>query len=277
MQIILVKIMKIKELKIIINYIINNFDSTKIRVDKYIFNNAEKLIEELNLNYSTSKLLDELGDISNKEYNKFIERFDLILKKKGAKARVNISKDGIFPEIELSEFGKKINTGERKSIIKLLNKLDDLDDYKKGIKYEEFCSLFLRDIGFETKLTPQSNDEGIDILGKFNVFNDNNLFQNYFYTQGYLLVQAKYYSKKVDIPIIRNLIGNSLLIKFENNEVNISHSPTILLCISHSGFTKRAYKFSKANNISLITSNDIADLICTIENSKRLKCLNYIK
>jgi len=158
-----------------------------------------------------------------------------------------------------------------KEVVSLINKFDS--EQNKGVVFEDFCKLFLEDLGINCKSTARTNDKGIDILGSFNVKLSEEIGDLVFNEEIYLLIQTKYFNKKIDTPVIRKLVGDSLFIRFDELEyIEIRHNAFHLIVFSHQGFTEPAIKFAKKNKIKLFDSTNIAHIISE-KPEKDWKCL----
>lgn len=234
--------------KVIIDVIITNFDVDEIDdlVDKYSDTNTQYF----------KRLIQSIIRINeNNNFQKIIleERYD-----------------GYYIEQKLKDI---LVSKKYKDVIKFIESFDSPSVKNKGILYENFCRVFLNDLGINSKLTPVSNDKGIDILGSFNTNLPDEIGKLVFNEEIYLLVQTKYFKTKIDTPVIRKLVGDSLFIRFDELEyAEIKHNAFHLIVFSHNGFTQPAIKFGKKNKIKLFDSVKIAHIIAEKPN-KIWNCL----
>lgn len=172
-----------------------------------------------------------------------------------------------------------VKTNENESItskyeeaIKIIKQIEKSKN--KGRTYENFCKLFLSDLGINSKVTRASNDKGIDILGSYRVDFPDFITKLIFNEDIYLLIQTKFYNKPIDTPVIRKLVGDSLFIRFDELDyVDIRHNAFHLIVFSHNGFTQPAKDFALKNKIMIFDSTQLAHIISEDPN-KDWKCLN---
>lgn len=187
-------------------------------------------------------------------------------------SRVNIKFRNGFYYISLSDYAKN---SDCKLVDKYVSKLDALcisDRQDKGLKYEQFCQKWLQEYCAEVKLTPKSNDKGIDIIGKIAAETSFDELKN---IQIQLLVQVKLYKNRVDVPVIRHLIGDSMFLSFAKEECSI-FKPTLLCVVSHCGFSKMAIDFARDNHIFLLDSKKMIKLLEKRGPLKKFECIKYL-
>ncbi|KFF24115.1 hypothetical protein [Chryseobacterium vrystaatense] len=163
-----------------------------------------KIIEDLIVDISyrsisnaeiREKVIDEYADIKSKTFKKLIKHIE----------SVNLS-NSYFQKIILEEkidgyYVEKCKHSPSHSIkyneaITLINEFENQQN--KGVIYEEFCKIFLEDLGINCNLTANTNDKGIDILGSFKVKLSEEIGDLVFNEEIYLLIQTKYFNKKID-------------------------------------------------------------------------------
>lgn len=149
-----------------------------------------------------------------------------------------------------------------------------MSEKEKGDFYENFCTHFLRDIGVDCNTTSSSGDGGIDIIGKVTFDTGNKLFNHILSTEAILLAQSKCYENKVDTPVIRKIIGDSLFYKF--GQFDGPKNPLYLIVFSHKGFTDKAKQFAKENMVVTIDSETIIDIACNHSNIEQMACIDYL-
>lgn len=268
---------KIKTQKSIINYIINNFNCPILRIDQYLMNFAEDITKNLKLEIDADDIVYELGDIHNISSNHFIKLLQKEIKNRETRSRIICEYRTPFYYIKLSEYGEIINPDIR---IKIESKLSIFKSiYNKGYKFQKFCALFLSDIGIHSIISKNTNDNGIDIIGK-DKMKSHNYFQKYFYSikDQFVLSQVKCHQRKINATVIESLIKDSFKLRFKEDEkFFIGSNPAILIVFSYAGFNQCAITYAKKYGVCLISSDDIIDLLCCIKNSENLKCIKYIE
>ncbi|WP_269052345.1 restriction endonuclease [Sporosarcina sp. G11-34] len=149
------------------------------------------------------------------------------------------------------------------------------DCIKYAEHYEEFCSLFLQDYGLILlERTKRNRDYGIDILCTSRQ-HENDYLGIYSID---VLCQVKFYTTPVDQPVVRAIIGDSLLISFEPEIYpHITHSPKKLMVISHKGFTKGAELLAKKSGISVVDTQWMIKWIASKTNFNEMKCVKYLR
>lgn len=267
-----------RKINLISTYIFENFSNGKIRLIEYL----SQIVDLLALNNIVNLSTEEIDELCCVESNSFIQtakRLMYMSNEKKYNSTINITYS-IDYYIENTTFGLKRLIAERELYLSILNKISSLPRKEKGDIFEKVCSLFLEDIGVESRVTSSTGDEGIDILGVVNTNVSNPFFKYVFDGKVYLLAQVKYYDeyKKVDTPVIRHLIGDSSFYKYNvyNNEIRIGNKPLYLVIFSYNGFTKPAEAFAKSNNVVALNGHELIDIICNFESSSDFKSINYL-
>lgn len=268
---------KIKTQKSIINYIINNFNCPMLRIDKYLMNYAEEITKKLELEIDADDIVYELGDIHNINSNHFIKLLQKEIKNREPRSRIIFQYKTPFYYIKLSQYGKIVNSDIRIKIERKLNIFKTI--YNKGYKFQKFCAFFLSDIGAYSIISKNTNDNGIDIIGR-NKMKLDNYFQKYFYyiEDQFVLSQVKCHQRKINVNVIKTLIKDSFKLRFKEDEkFFIGSNPAILIVFSYTGFSQCAITYAKKYGVCLISGDDIIDLLCCIKNLENLKCIKYIE
>lgn len=265
---------KKREIRKLTDYIIENFKYDKIKLENYLLDNLQQWISILP-HYSEEEIFDRISDDgldkifkTGKEY---LKKFTL--------PKINFKDEYGVYIIKTTKFGEKVDMSNKKILLKKINEIKKLSN--KGDYYEEFCSLFLEDFGFDAATT-EHQDNGIDIIAMIkNKFQEKPINEILKDKNIYLLGQAKYLNKPVDIPVIRSLIGDSIFYSFSpntislsgktNEEIKINNSPNYLCVFSHNGFTSSAKRFAKKHGVVLFTSNQLIDIICSYKEEDNLK------
>lgn len=239
------------------------------------FTKVEDIVLEMSYDLITDattreKVIDEYADSGTKTFSKLINHIKYVNDSNQLFQKLILEEriDGCYL---LKQEENQTHSAKYKEVITLINNIDKQKN--KGVIYEEFCKLFLKDLGIHCKLTPKSNDKGIDILGSFKATFPEEITDLVFNEKIYLLVQTKYFNKKIDTPVIRKLVGDSLFIRFDELEyIEIRHNAFHLIVFSHLGFTDPAIKFAERNKIKLFDSTKIAHIISE-KPSKNWSCL----
>lgn len=244
---------------------IGNLRIDKVIIDVVINNFAEEEIDDL---------IDKYSDTSTQYFRKLIQGINTTNNNNNfQKIILEERYDGFYIEQKLKD---KLVTEKYKEVIQFIEKIGNPDVRNKGILYERFCKTFLNDLGICSELTKASNDKGIDILGSFKANLPDEIGKLVFNDDIYLLIQTKYFKTKIDTPVIRKLVGDSLFIRFDELEyVEIKHNAFHLIVFSHNGFTIPAIKFAERNKIKLFDSVKIAHIISERPN-KNWKCLSIM-
>jgi HJR/Mrr/RecB family endonuclease len=240
----------------IVNLIISYNWSGPIIIEDVILDLSYKLIKDVEIR---EKIIDEYADAKTKTFQKLIKQIESVNKSNISFQKIILEEriDGYYIEKQKEN---PAHSEKYNEVIELINNFDS--HKKKGVFYEEFCKLFLEDLGIKCDLTPKTNDKGIDILGCFKVKLSEEIGDLVFNEEIYLLIQTKYFNKKIDTPVIRKLVGDSLFIRFDELEyVEIRHNAFHLIVFSHLGFTEPAMKFAERNKIKLFDSSNIAHII----------------
>ena len=197
----------------------------------------------------------------------------------------SLNEENLFKKIHVEEkydgyYVEKISNDELVSqkYKEVCHVIDQIElQTNKGKLFEDFCKIFVSDLGINTKVTRASNDKGIDVVGNYKVDFPKNITKLIFSDDIYLLIQTKFYNKPIDTPVIRKLVGDSLFIRFDDLDyVDIRHNAFHLIVFSHKGFTLPARNFAKKNKIMIFDSMQIAHIIS--EDPKNdWKCLQLFK
>ena len=109
-------------------------------------------------------------------------------------------------------------------------------NYKKGIIYEHHCMEILKQNGWHVKETPNSGDQGVDLIASIDNMR--------------ICIQCKNHKK---------VIGNRAVQEVSAGKLYWRGTHAVL--VSKSGFTKSAQKLAKANKVKLIKENELKDLV----------------
>ncbi len=109
------------------------------------------------------------------------------------------------------------------------------ESYKKGIKFEYHCMKILKDNGWEVKETPNTGDQGVDIIASINDLR--------------ICIQCKDHEKAIGNKAVQEISAGKLYWK-----------GTHAIIVSKSGFTKSAHQLAKSNKVRLINEFQLKDL-----------------
>lgn len=258
--------------KKILSFIQENFHADDEReLADFINENVEDILEYCSVKednkdsfiddycYNSSPKLEELAkELSENNIEEF--------------SRINILLRNGFYYITLSDYARNRDCKLVDNYVAILDELCVSERQDKGLIYEQFCQKWLQEYCDEVKLTPKSNDKGIDIIGKMVAVTSFNELKN---IQVQLLVQVKFYKNRVDVPVMRHLIGDSIFLSFAKEECSI-FKPTLLCVISHCGFSKMAINFANDNHIFLLESKKMISLLEKKGHLNEFECIKYL-
>ena len=149
-------------------------------------------------------------------------------------------------EDEILGTKRKLNTTDwyvfiasliEKTCFKLSNntKIDSNINYKKGLKFENFCLQKLESQGWEVKQTPASGDQGVDLIASINDLR--------------LCIQCKDHQKAIGNKAVQEVYAGK---KYWLG--------THAILISKSGFTKSAQKLASSSNVILLNDFEIENI-----------------
>ena len=109
------------------------------------------------------------------------------------------------------------------------------ESYKKGIRFENHCMQILKQNGWEVKETPNTGDQGVDLIASINDLR--------------ICIQCKYHEKAIGNKAVQEISAGKLFWK-----------GTHAILVSKSGFTKSAQQLAKSNKVKLINEFQLKDL-----------------
>ena len=109
------------------------------------------------------------------------------------------------------------------------------ESYKKGVKFENYCMKILKEHGWEVKETPNTGDQGVDLIASINDLR--------------ICIQCKDHEKTIGNKAVQEISAGKSFWK-----------GTHAILVSKSGFTKSAQKLAKSNKVSLINEYQLKDL-----------------
>lgn len=134
--------------------------------------------------------------------------------------------------------GEEIN----KIVSDLFEKIEDAGDIKKGYAFEKVCEVALSFLWDSCSRVGESGDGGIDIICK----SSSGIYEGLEITQ---VVQCKYYSERLDAPIVRKLLGDVMVHIFEDSNIAM---PILPILITNNGFTKQANEIAATYGIKTL-------------------------
>lgn len=268
--------MKIVEIKKIADFIYLNFTDDLVLLVDWLYSNIDSF-----KTYSEQErelILEQLGDQQHKDHERLISALEKKVKTAEPSNRIDLLREVDGAYLKLSKLGENVNSTLEQEIFVGLEKIAKLGNMEKGIFFEKFCANFLCDLGLDAEVTRATNDKGIDIKASYHTNLEEELSSFVFDDKIYLLAQAKFLSSKVDTPVIRALVGDSILLKFNDVEyVEISHNAVHLMVFSHSGFTDEARKFARKHKIKLIETHQLVSIIAASNIAGTWRCVYCLR
>ena len=145
---------------------------------------------------------------------------------------------GTIRKLETEDWFVFIASQIEKSCLKLIEnnyskKINE--SYKKGIKFEIYCKEILKQNGWVVKETPNTGDQGVDLIASINDLR--------------VCIQCKDHIKAIGNNAVQEISAGTLFWK-----------GTHAILVSKSGFTKQAKKLAKANKVKLINEFQLENL-----------------
>ena len=109
------------------------------------------------------------------------------------------------------------------------------ENYKKGIRFENKCKEILKQNGWKVKETPNTGDQGVDLIASIDNLR--------------ICIQCKNHKK---------VIGNKAVQEISAGRLYWGGTHAVLVSIS--GFTKSAQKLARANKVKLLNDYELKDL-----------------
>lgn len=104
-----------------------------------------------------------------------------------------------------------------------------------GQDYEQYCGKILNDMGWKVQLTNKTNDQGVDIIGKFE--------------DKVCCFQCKRYSNPVGNKAVQEIFAGKAF-----------YNGTHAIVVSNAGFTKSAETLASSLGVILISDNELKNL-----------------
>ena len=197
---------------------------------------------ELNIKNGSKKFKEGIPYFWEKVIIKKFESPDLFFDKWRSYVLVNPTIDdeilGQRRELKIDDWFVFIASQIEKSCLKILknNSLKKSNEnYNKGINFENNCMDILKNSGWKVKETPNSGDQGVDLIASIDGLR--------------VCIQCKNHEKAIGNKAVQEISAGKLYWK-----------GTHAVLVSKSGFTKAAQKLAKANNVELIHESELKDL-----------------
>ena len=145
---------------------------------------------------------------------------------------------GITRKLETEDWFVFIASQIEKSCINLIknNYSKTINEsYKKGVKFENHCKEILKQNGWEVKETPNTGDQGVDLIASINDLR--------------ICIQCKDHEKAIGNKAVQEISAGKLFWK-----------GTHAILVSKSGFTKSAHQLAKSNKVRLFNEYQLKDL-----------------
>ena len=258
--------------------------SDSVELCEFISSNIESIKQSLDITEDDYELVsNRFTDSMDEEYEFFATVFAKLCEGPNNRLKVSVIEGSYF--VGLNDYARNTDQKLIDRYFEVLQLLCD-SEYKESpfykdfpLYYEEFCKKWFEYFCREVKTTPVTNDKGIDLLG---VISDSKIISSIAKDlEVSFIAQIKLYASPVDTSVVRKILGDALLLTFDNslesvcNEVNV-FSPTIIFVIAHSGFTKDAHAFARSKRIILLDSKDMLRIIAYKNDLKKYDCIRYL-
>ena len=180
-----------------------------------------------------------------REILKSFESIDIFFSKWERYIRINpIIRDEILGKdrkLQFEDWYLFIASMVEKSCINLIDeyKYENNLNNKKGIAFENQCMEILISKGWRVEETPKSGDQGIDLIASIEKYR--------------LCIQCKDHKKPIGNKAVQEVSAGK---KYWNG--------THAILVSQSGYTKSAYKLAAANNVLLISTLELNNIVSLI-------------
>jgi len=270
---------KISQIRLIATTITRKFnEQNSILLSNWIAANLNTIELEEDCVLSEDEIFDNFADEDNDNFNKLIKEINKSIESQHLINRLELILEDDGYNLRLNSLGQNTNISIADRIREYIAIIEKQDKMRKGLFYENFCSYFLIDLGLDSEVTKASGDKGIDIKAKYSTKLSSELSHLVFNDSIYLLAQAKFFMKKIDTPVLRKLLGDSILLRFDEFDyVEIAHNAFHLLVFSHKGFTEPALEFASDKKIMTMDSEQIVSMISSSNNPKEWISYRYLK
>jgi len=200
---------------------------------------------KFDLSHSGNEFKEGIPYFWLKEILKSFESIDIFFSKWENYIKINpIIRDEILGKdrkLKVEDWYLFIASMVEKSCINLIDeyKCENHLNNQKGIAFENLCMKILISKGWRVEETPKSGDQGIDLIASIEKYR--------------LCIQCKDHKKPIGNKAVQEVSAGK---KYWHG--------THAILVSHSGYTKSAYKLAAANNVLLISTlelNNIDSLI----------------
>ena len=180
-----------------------------------------------------------------REILKSFESIDIFFSKWEHYIRINpIIRDEILGKdrkLKVEDWYLFIASMVEKSCINLIDeyKYENNLNNQKGIAFENQCMKILISKGWRVEETPKSGDQGIDLIASIEKYR--------------LCIQCKDHKKPIGNKAVQEVSAGK---KYWNG--------THAILVSQSGYTKSAYKLAAANNVLLLSTLELNNIVSLI-------------
>ena len=215
------------------------------------FFNHKKAFKDI-LNIGIKK--NEFGQLDKTGWNKkFVEFFcDFLLPSYSSKKKI-LSKAIYNPKFQESEWTIFSFDREIYTVVQIYNHVSDLyihlteqyfsfkespkasSNQEKGLTMEQDCMEILKKNSWEVRTTPQSNDQGADLIAERGMLK--------------LIIQCKNYKSAVGNDSVQQALAAKSF-----------YGGTVAAVVSKSGFTSSATQLAEKTDVMLLTIKDLAEI-----------------
>jgi HJR/Mrr/RecB family endonuclease len=115
--------------------------------------------------------------------------------------------------------------------------VSDSQAVETGLEYEQYCKQILENLSWSVLETPASGDQGVDLIA--------------IHPSGLrVCIQCKYASNPVGNGAVQEVVAGKA-----------HYSGTHAVVVSHSGFTRSATDLARSNNVTLIGTDELQNLL----------------
>lgn len=223
----LLKLLKVSKHKYFVDEVINKYDLEEKQSFEYYINNILDYEEDLNKSLMCS-LYNEYNNIETKSFNLTFLSF------KTGYSTISRCEQKSRKKHYLENLKKSAQNSNIKSTT-----LADID-LMSGREFEIFIAELFRKMGYETKVTPESNDQGIDVIATKR--------------ETSIAIQAKCYS---------GVVGNHAIMEAVAGK-NYYNADKCMV-ITNSTFTKSAKELAQKNNVTLWDRKILEEKLVEVE------------
>lgn len=207
----------------------NSFNENISNINEYLDDLYKKYISEKNTDVLYLYLINNLFklDVDELSINLDALKNIAIIEEKHNKSE----------ELRLKQIKKeRYISGDFSEERKVIEEKYNLNNITTGSQFELYLENVFKDLGYKVRHTGKAGDQGADLVLK--------------YGDKIYVVQAKYYSSKLDNTPVQEIVG---AIKYYNANQGV--------VVTNSSFTNGAEQLAKANNIILIDGTELKQLV----------------